>query len=331
MDNDDAIQAYDIAVLGGGVAATICAYTLAKQGFGVAVLAERSSLMHEIGLVGLHTPHLPEIAEQYEAVRDWYALMSSYQSYNGNSFDPVLVQLAADRYVEEQQVDVLFETSVVAVDAGEAHDERDGSGQLAVKLAWRGGVHRVRCRYVVDCSQHAALLAARCPQSAMVERYVYRKLMTVNNAFFRGDERLTFELDGRTYQARIEPGRFGGLTITVASLCVADKSELALAFMANLEQLFIRIQQLASIDIGDLVHVGEYEWSTPPFVLPQTFERGIVATDRNYAGTGCWVDSIGRKVQSAALWDKPGVAISEQLKAGAETAMHVVDQIRLLG
>ena len=321
MDRDERIEEYDAVVVGSGAAATMCAYTMAGRGQRVAVMADRSSLMHELGETGLGPSSLRQAAELCEPIREWLALMARYRTDDEGAFDPLLVQLAADRYLRERQVDVLFEVRPIRL------EERPSDRMPELTLAWRGGLCRVRGRYVIDCTQRAALLAPLRPiiDAAGEERYSYRTLRTVNNAPFRGEDSFTVEGEGREYRVRIEPARFGGLAIRTAELCRGeDEAKAALDFMADLERTFKRIRQTAAFSVGDLVHVGEYAWHVPPFRLAGTFSHGIIADGGKLAGTGSWLESIGQKVRDAPLWDKPGVAVREQLIAGAELALHVV-------
>ncbi|XID92670.1 FAD-dependent oxidoreductase [Paenibacillaceae bacterium WGS1546] len=318
MADAERIKEYDVIVVGSGAAAALCAYTMAGRGRRVAVMADRSSLMHELGETGLGPSSLRQAAEKYEPLRDWLALIGQYEPDDRGAFDPLLVQLAADRYLRERRIDVLFEVRPVRL-------AEHPSGQ-ELTLAWRGGLHRVRGGYVIDCTQQAALLAPLWPRvgAADEERHVYRTLTTVNNAPFRREESFSFEWGGRTYRIRIEPGRFGGLSIRTAALGCEEDGAAALDFMADLEQIFKRIREQASLSVGDLVHVGEYAWHVPPFQLAGTFSHGIIADGGKLAGTGSWLESIGQKVRDAPLWDKPGVAVREQLIAGVEMALHVV-------
>lgn len=316
---------YDAAVVGGGAAAVFCAYALAAEGSRVVLLADGGSLMQEIGWSRLPVLEAHRLALEYEPFRTWLELLYSRQGVKGDSFEPVLSQLLADRFALEQGIDVWFEVKPVQLEFA-----RPGGQITGVRVATREGVDHVRCRTVVDCSENAVLMRSVFPATPIAESDVHAfwTLTTLNGERMKEPVELVYMTNGSRNRIRIAPSFWEGeLSITVAVSSTEAGNREEIAFLAGLERLFAWMRAHAGLEIGDLVHVAERCWETPSFVLQGDVAGPsggwLEACSGQLCGVGVWTPAIEAAIREAPLWDKGGTAASRMIEQALGAAKQI--------
>ncbi|QUL53129.1 FAD-dependent oxidoreductase [Paenibacillus tritici] len=111
LDKESAVPllgTFDLAVIGAGTAAVICAAALGLRGKRVVLLAPGSALLTEVTRCRV-TAFQGAKEQEDHAVSRLIGLLRREGAWNGAQLEPVRTQLAADRFLEEAGVSVLYE------------------------------------------------------------------------------------------------------------------------------------------------------------------------------------------------------------------------------
>lgn len=135
---------FDVAVIGGGVAGAIRAAEIARRGKSVVLIEKSGSLMQEITRNGQN--RCRSFASAEGAAKAFFRLLLDLSAVKEDRIEPVLAQLAADRFLQREQVAVLFESRYIGQEPGP-------NGALIVKIANKQGENYVTAAEVADCSR----------------------------------------------------------------------------------------------------------------------------------------------------------------------------------
>jgi hypothetical protein len=313
---NDEFGVFDVAVVGGGVAATMCASTLADQGLKVIVLADSSSLMHELGLSRLHVADTEQLAQLLPEFQSWVDLMSRFNGRKGNAFEPILVQLLADRLMQQKNIEVLFEVWPVQL---LLDDNQLPSG---VQIATRSGLCNIPCQAVVDCSDNASLMSGLGIKVEVNPESVSSvwTLTMIGGDPIEQPVGFTFDMNEARYDVRVQPSYWEGeLTISVAVSSPKPEHREELGVMAVLESLLKLLKEQASFQLGDLMHVCERPWAVPAFIWKENSSTSMKAEasllwtghyQGRIIGIGPWVEAIADQISAVSKWRQGEIAMN---------------------
>lgn len=323
---------YDVAVVGGGIAAVFHACALAEQGRKVVILAGSTSLMHEIGLSRLPLYGSEQLAERYPLVRAWINLLESHNGMNGERMEPVLVQMLMDKFVEAYGIDVLFEVLPINIEREAKVGSSEAEVIAGVRLATREGFKLVPCDAVVDCTDNGILLSG-LTTAIPVDQSDMKTIWSL--AFLQKDmtdsiTELAMTLGNTRYDIRLAASHWGEemtATVVVSSEEPVNRGEIR--FVGVLEQLVKQIREQAGSDIGPLLHVSERSWSTPSYIIKPNSNRltaggnggWLTSTDGSLIGIGCWTVAGHEALAEASQWEKGGAALQFLVESALEAAM----------
>lgn len=323
---------YDVAVVGGGIAAVFHACAMAEQGRKVILLAETTSLMHEIGLSRLPLYGAAQLAEQYPLVRAWLDLLEAHGGIKEERLEPILTQLLADVFVQSYDIDVLFEVMPVGI----VRKEEGGTAEVAsiagVRLATREGFNIISCPTIVDCTDNGMLIRGLMKETTCNRDFqTFWTLTCLQQELPVGDYELTVHLEDTRFDVRLSPSYWEGeITVEVAVSSSSGSHSLngEIGFAKMLEQLLDSIRKQSSFGIGPMLHVSERSWSTPVHIFePATESRftcgngaWLATGDGTLAGIGCWTLAGHRLLSRVSLWDKGGVALRFLTEGAIEAA-----------
>lgn len=143
-EGDLDLGAYDAAVIGGGLAGVVCAAKLAGSGLRVVLTEGSGCLLTEITRERRTrwTVEEPLPGGETAAGRLIRCLQES-GAYRDGEAEPVLTQLAADRFLLESGTDLIFEA--LLREASELE-----SGDVLLRMALKNGSGTLRVRHVVN-------------------------------------------------------------------------------------------------------------------------------------------------------------------------------------
>ncbi|AIQ47176.1 hypothetical protein R70723_15740 [Paenibacillus sp. FSL R7-0273] len=145
---------FDIAVIGAGTAEVICAAALGRQGRRVVLIADGSALMTEVTRSRVtYFKGLDESAGggAYELID----LLRQEGAWNGEQLEPVLVQLAADRLLQNAGVSVLYEARCL--------EEQNAEGRSLVEIAYKNGRGLVAAGRIIGQADRAGVMGQAVP------------------------------------------------------------------------------------------------------------------------------------------------------------------------
>ncbi|WP_028548445.1 FAD-dependent oxidoreductase [Paenibacillus sp. UNC451MF] len=321
---------YDAAVLGGGIAAMFHACALAEQGYKVAILTNSSSLVHEVGLSRHPIQDSLGLSSSYPLYRAWVELMSAYGGLNGARLEPVLTQLLADVFVQERNIDVLFEVIPIELLWDIEEDEMIVAG---VRLVTREGLMSIKCRAVVDCTEEAVIVRSLMNKKPVDASSVYSfwTLTALSDGNWNQPQEYSFTFDETHFDIRIGPSYWEKeISIEVAARSSVAENRGEIHFLGVLEILLSEVKNRSSVGIGPLLHVSEKNWETPSFILSEQ-ENGVIkqrpggwlsTKDGSIVGIGCWTESGISAIDQASLWDKGGTALKFLVEGAMEASLH---------
>lgn len=135
---------YDVAVIGGCVAGVVCAAKLAQRGLRVMLVESSGSLLTEITRSRRTRWSITPPASADSAAGRLLLSLLEAGAYRDGELDPVLVQLAADRYIQGIGTHVLFEALYQ-----EAVPDPQEQGYTLIRLALKNGTGTLRVRHAV--------------------------------------------------------------------------------------------------------------------------------------------------------------------------------------
>jgi hypothetical protein len=326
---NDEFGGFDVAVVGGGVAATMCASSLADQGLKVIVLADSSSLMHELGLSRLNVADTEELAQQLPEFQSWVNLISCFNGRKGNAFEPILVQLLADRFMQRKKIEVLFEVRPVQLLLDE--------NQLpcGVQIATRSGLRNIPCQAVVDCSDHASLMSGLGIKVEVNPESVSSiwTLTMIGGDPIEQPVGFTFEMNEARYEVRVQPSYWEGeLAISVAVSSLKPEHREELAVMAVLEGLLQLLREQANFQLGNLIHVCERPWAVPAFIWKENSSTSMNAEapplwsghdQGRIIGIGPWVEAIADRISAVSKWRQGETAMNLLIHSSVEAGKRI--------
>ena len=318
---------YDTAIAGGGIAAVLHACALAAQGRKVIILADSTSLMHEIGLSRLPLHTAAQLAARYPIVKEWIELLQAYDAIKDERIEPVFAQLLADVFVQSYGVDVLFEVIPLEIKRGD-----DEAGEIeGVVFASREGFQFIACKSIVDCTEQAILLRGLLNEKQLDSSSV-ATLWTLTCLELKRPisvEELTIYAANSRYEIQLSPSYWEGeLNIAIAACSDNIENGKEIGFISDLEELIVQIREQAHCGVGSLIHVSERAWSTPSFLLEQktdspiTIAKGarVASQDYSLVGIGCWTEAGHHYLNEISVSDKGGAALSFLIKGAMEAA-----------
>ncbi|MNI16739.1 FAD dependent oxidoreductase [compost metagenome] len=328
MRQDD----YDVAVVGGGVAAVFHACALAEQGRKVVIVADSTSLAHELGLSRLPLKDTLELAARYPLMQAWVDLLSTYDGVKVDQFEPVLTQLLVDVFVRERGIDVLFEALPVQLKWHTANNGDNSERLVGVQLVTREGMMLLKCGAVVDCSEKAVLVREFMEIKPVEWRDVHTlwTLTVLQEDVMILPTEYNWTLTDTHYDIRVAPSYWEEeLAISVAVSSDQEENRGEIRFAGVLEQLLLELNKQEELHIGPLLHVSERSWTPPSFVLAaepggimKEQEGGWVSTaDDSVMGIGCWTEAGAAALRKAALWEKGGTALKLLVEWALEAAL----------
>ncbi len=135
---------YDAAVIGGSVAGVVCAVKLAQQGLRVVLVESSGSLLTEITRSRRTQWSISAQPTPDSASGRLLLSLQEAGAYRNRELEPVLVQLAADRYIQGSGTHVLFE----AVYQETVPDPQE-QGYALIHLALKNGTGTLRVRHTI--------------------------------------------------------------------------------------------------------------------------------------------------------------------------------------
>ncbi len=122
---------FDIAVIGAGTTEVICAAALGRQGVNVVLIADGSALMTEV--TKSRVTYFKGLDESAGGVAyELIDLLRQEGAWNGEQLEPVLVQLAADRLLQNAGVSVLYEARCL--------EEKKAVGRSLIEVSYKNGI-----------------------------------------------------------------------------------------------------------------------------------------------------------------------------------------------
>ncbi len=135
---------YDAAVIGGSVAGVVCAAKLAGRGLRVVLVESSGSLLTEITRARRTQWSITPPASPDSASGQLLQALLKAGAYRNGELEPVLVQLAADRYIQSSGTLVLFEALYQ-----EAVPDPQEPGHTLIYLALKNGTGTLQVRHAV--------------------------------------------------------------------------------------------------------------------------------------------------------------------------------------
>ena len=135
---------YDAAVIGGSVAGVACAAKLAERGLRVVLVESSGSLLTEITRSRRTQWSIPAHPTPDSASGRLLLDLQEAGAYRDGELEPVLVQLVADRYIQDSGTHVLFEALYQ-----EAVPDPQKQGYTLIHLALKNGTGTLRVRHAV--------------------------------------------------------------------------------------------------------------------------------------------------------------------------------------
>ncbi len=135
---------YDAAVIGGNVAGVVCAAKLAQQGLRVVLVESSGSLLTEITRSRRTRWSITAQPSPDSASGKLLLALLEAGAYREGELEPVLVQLTADRYIQDSGTHVLFEALYQ-----EAVPDLQEEGHTLIRLALKNGTGTLRVRHAV--------------------------------------------------------------------------------------------------------------------------------------------------------------------------------------
>ncbi|MFM9331047.1 FAD-dependent oxidoreductase [Paenibacillus mesotrionivorans] len=135
---------YDAAVIGGSVAGVVCAAKLAGRGLRVVLVESSGSLLTEITRARRTQWSITAQASPDSTSGQLLQALLKAGAYRNGELEPVLVQLAADRYIQSSGTLVLFEALYQ-----KAVPDPQEPGHTLIYLALKNGTGTLRVRHAV--------------------------------------------------------------------------------------------------------------------------------------------------------------------------------------
>lgn len=133
---------FDVAVFGGGVSAVVCAGKLARRGLRVVLAEGSSSLLTEITRARRTAWRLEQPLPQDSTGSRLIRCLEEFGACREGEAEPVLTQLAADRFLVESGAKILFEVLY-------REEMSLDTGDILVRVALKNGTGVLRTRHVV--------------------------------------------------------------------------------------------------------------------------------------------------------------------------------------
>lgn len=269
---------FDVAVIGGGIAGTVCAASLAERGLAVVVVEPRGALMWELTRARRTELRAEEIAELSPAAAGFLDALADADGLRETRLDPVVAQLVADRFLTDRGVRPLFHAQALEA-------RWDAAGALVgLDVASKGGRGELTVRACVDCSDAATILRRYlAPDEQPPQPPTAIWCLTLDGCSLDTPMEIGLPWRGVTVGIRVHPTvQTDRCQVDVAyPLDRAWGGTPELAFGRDVADLLAGVRQaVPALKHGRLVQVSEEPWIPSSFVLSGTAGVGRGAARR---------------------------------------------------
>lgn len=244
---------YDAAVIGGSVAGVVCAAKLAQQGLRVVLVESSGSLLTEITRSRRTQWCIAALTSPDSASGKLLQSLLEAGAYRKGELEPVLVQLAADRYIQESGTHVLFEALYQA-----AVPDPQEQGYTLIHLALKNGTGTLRVRH--------AIFPGSTPKA--YEQSTARLTLAAVLVGTGDEQPLTCELPALQEDITIQlrPGFYPGEAIMEVSWYGEGPSS-EMAAMAIVVEAVKELRKLGRIpEEASLAYIADIPWQEPAAV-----------------------------------------------------------------
>ncbi|UQZ36767.1 hypothetical protein C2I18_26485 [Paenibacillus sp. PK3_47] len=138
---------FEAAVIGGSAAGVLCAAALSRQGKQVVLLESSSSLMTEV--TRSRQTVFPALwTQQDDELLEFAEVLRAAGAWDGQQLEPVLAQLAADRFLTEAGVRILFEVRLL-------EEQLPEHGGAVLTVAHKGGTGTIKAGEIMKFSSES--------------------------------------------------------------------------------------------------------------------------------------------------------------------------------
>ncbi|MDQ1914707.1 FAD-dependent oxidoreductase [Paenibacillus sp. GD4] len=319
-------EEYDVVVVGGGIAGVVSAVALAHQGRRILLVESSACLLNEVTRSRMTRWQVPPELSQDSTAAELTSCLERVGALREGEVEPVLAQLAVDRFIIEAGVTVLFEAHCL-----ELRQEPLSEGRSVLKLALRTGSTEVRAQAFVDCSPEAVLLRKEIQLRSDDTRETTYTSVLVQCSL---EQEVHQQLDFGTHQVyvRIRPTLYSYESyLDVTWVNISDEKE-------REDGLFLLdavLTQLRSDGVlpaeAALAYIADSPWSLPAFTV-ETGGSGsnVVSNGGTILGAGLWNAPVVDMVKRTEPW-KRDVLVSGQLLLAGEQAARAISDFTTVG
>ncbi|SDD03104.1 FAD dependent oxidoreductase [Paenibacillus sp. UNCCL117] len=315
---------YDVAVLGGGIAGVVCAAALSRAGARVLLVETSSALLTEVTRSRLtRWPQPPGLARGGAAAA-LTACLAEAGALREGEVEPVLAQLAADRFVREAGVTVLFEARCL-----EASMEVQGGGQM-LQLVHKNGRLNICASRVVDCTPEASVLSlAPGMERRAAAPGEGRLVSTLVCAEPVSELRAELGAGQGKVAVRIRPSLHEKEAyLETAWHRPAGGKDGAAGGLAAVAEAVKRLREEGALPAqAALAYIADISWQLPDFIIDANASTPAAAGSRIAAvpdgrllGAGLWQARVRERLEQAEKRQRDELAAAELLLAGEEAA-----------
>ncbi|SDD63747.1 FAD dependent oxidoreductase [Paenibacillus sp. UNCCL117] len=317
---------FDAAVIGGGIAGVVCAAALSRRGCRVLLAEDSAGLLTEVTRcrmtrwpAGMESG-AGEVGAEAELL---IACLSRLGALRNGEVEPVLAQLAVDRFLQEAGVTLLLEARCLGF------GRRLPDGRQIVTFAMRNCQAKASVQTLVDCTPEAVLFRQETesgirPADAGQGTSVSVMTATLVNWKAAPEQRQQLQLDsgGGPVSVRIRPSLYEGEVYLDVSAGIGGEEDpgLLAAVLTRLRQEGVMPEEAA------LAYIADRPWCLPAFAVEATTRGAATISfgDGTMVGAGLWTSAVYDRLQRAEMWERDVLAARQQLEAGEEAARVVL-------